>query len=47
MEFEEKLGDCSRLPSLRWRAEKSLDAGPRTKFLADLSAVGGQKKEYL
>ncbi|KAM7540255.1 hypothetical protein Aperf_G00000038820 [Anoplocephala perfoliata] len=47
MEFEEKLGDCSRLPSLRWRAEKRLATNPRTKFLADLSTVGGRKKEFL
>ncbi|VUZ42100.1 unnamed protein product, partial [Hymenolepis diminuta] len=47
MEFEEKLGDCSRLPSLRWRAEKCLNEGLRTKFLAYLSTSGGQKMEFL
>nr|CDS28487.2 u3 small nucleolar rna associated protein 6 [Hymenolepis microstoma] len=47
LEFEEKLGDCSRLPSLRWRAEKCLNEGPRTKFLADLSTINGQKMEFL
>ncbi|VDN97165.1 unnamed protein product [Rodentolepis nana] len=47
LEFEEKLGDCSRLPSLRWRAEKCLNEGPRTKFLTDLSTITGQKMQFL
>ncbi|KAL5967045.1 hypothetical protein TSMEX_005109 [Taenia solium] len=45
MEFEAKLGDCSRLPSLRWRAEKCLDEGPRVKFFTVLAAGG--PKEFL
>ncbi|EUB64694.1 U3 small nucleolar RNA-associated protein [Echinococcus granulosus] len=45
MEFEAKLGDCSRLPSLRWRAEKCLEEGPRVKFFAVLTAGG--PKEFL
>ncbi|VDK35790.1 unnamed protein product [Taenia asiatica] len=45
MEFEAKLGDCSRLPSLRWRAEKCLEEGPRVKFFTVLAAGG--PKEFL
>ncbi|KAL5112199.1 hypothetical protein TcWFU_005664 [Taenia crassiceps] len=45
MEFESKLGDCSRLPSLRWRAEKCLEEGPRVKFFTVLAAGG--PKEFL
>ncbi|VDM35067.1 unnamed protein product [Hydatigera taeniaeformis] len=45
MEFEAKLGDCSRLPSLRWRAEKCLEENPRVKFFNALAAGG--PKEFL
>ncbi|VDD77627.1 unnamed protein product [Mesocestoides corti] len=45
MEFERKLGDCSRLPSLKWRAEKTLRDAPRAKFLADCTDANA--KEFL
>lgn len=36
LDFERDVGDCTRMPAVQWRADRSLDACARRRFIAQL-----------